>query len=111
MPVVNIEADSLLEMIPFSDYKLEPLFTVYMTKSQLMELITHKLILPNVDGHTQNVERLIRWLTEASAIYWNHERRDSHIRAQQAVSRQLTNIKSKRDYVGFLPTLKKSKSL
>ena len=76
-----------------------------------MELINQKINLPEVDGHTQNVERLIRRLTEASSIYWNHERRDSHIRAQQVVSRQLPRIKTKRDYIGFLPSLKKSKTM
>ena len=110
-PVINIGANSVLEMIPLSDYKIEPIFTVDMTRSQLLELINSKLTLANVDRHTQQVEHLIWRLTEASSIYWNTARRDSHIPAQQVVSKRLPKIKSKRDYIGFLPTLKKSKSL
>ena len=106
-PVVRLEAESVVELIPRKDYKFEPLFTADLTRSQLADIVEQKLILPDVEGFTQNIECLIRRATEASSIYWDKDRRDLHMMAQQSISLQLPSFSSKQDY---LPYMKKSKS-
>ena len=108
-PVVNQDATCVLEMIPLSNFKFEPLFTADLTRDQITNIIEKKLELPKVEGFTQNVERIIRRAVEASALYWNHETRDAHMRAQQNFSRTYpTQLISK---VAYLPMLKKAKSI
>ena len=106
-PVVNLDALSVLDLIPRSDYKFEPSFTAVMSKRELKLINFKKLRLPKAEGFTQNVERLIRRTTEASAIYWDHLRRDAHIRAQQhlSLSVKLPELNSKKDYLPLLKSI------
>ena len=68
-PVVDLDATSVLHLIPRKDFKMEPIFTADLCRSKLYEIVFEKLILPQREGFTQNVERLIRRTTEAYAIY------------------------------------------
>ena len=107
-PVVDLDATSVLNLIPRKDFKMEPIFTADLCRDKLYEIVFEKLVLPQREGFTQNVERLIRRTTEASAIYWQKDRRDAHIRAQQNVSLLLKRSKNKSDY---LPLMKKARSI
>ena len=101
-PIINIYASSVLELIPRKDFQFESIFSADLDQRQLLELKEEKLILPKREGFTQNIERIIRRLNEASAIYWQKSRRDAHIRAQQHVSLVVKRSITKQDFLPFL---------
>ena len=109
-----MEAQNVFEMIPKEDFHYEPAFTVELSREDLNKIRLEALRLPQFEGHTQCVERLIRRATEASSNIWSKESRDLRIRTQQQVSKHLQNVRfDKRGFQDFVgsSSLLKSKSV
>ena len=64
------------------------------------QLLSNKLILPRIPGHSQACERMIRRMTESASIYWSKGRRQKHIRARQFVKKFIR--RTKRDLLSFV---------
>ena len=102
-PVVNMAAQTVFQMIPDEDFHHEPAFTVDLSNEDLNNIRGEALIVPEFEGHTQCVERMIRRTSEASSCIWSKESRDLRIQTQQVVSQHSSN--KSRTKIGFKPFL------
>ena len=81
-PALNIDADSLLNLISWSKDIHEPIFTTSLTKHEVMGLVEEPLPVPLYSVHTQSVERVVKLVTEAASSVVGYEARDGFIRAR-----------------------------
>ena len=98
----NLNATSLLQLTKKGNFRREPVFTLHLSEQELWQLLSNKLVLPRIPGHSQACERMIRRMTESAAIYWTEGRRKKHIRARQYVKKFIPKNRTKRDLVSFV---------
>ena len=96
--ILNFNAKKLVDLIDWSDDAIsEPPLTCSLTTTELRKLIDSPMEVPKWPCHTQSVERVIKMVTEASAKYFSHEKRDGGIRGQEASRRMVSKNDSKQD--------------
>ena len=75
----------------------EPPLTCSLITTELWKIIVSLMDVPKWPCHTQSVERVIKMVTEASAKYFSHEKRDGGIRGQDEWWRMMSKNDSKKD--------------
>ena len=78
-PKINFNASSYHTMTPISQWEIIPPILNAMSEAEIKNLIYNPLELRH-DCHSQNVERHIKLVTEASLAVVGHDRRDGLIR-------------------------------
>ena len=65
-PKLNFSAESLTDLIFWDQIKVEePIFTSYLSRTQISDLSYHPLFVPLFSSHTQSTERCVKLTTEA----------------------------------------------
>lgn len=95
LPVLNLEATSLKDMINWKGAK-EPVLTCGITKEELVKFKEVPMVVPYYCLHTQGIERAIKEVTEASEAVYGFDRRDGFIRAR-AENRELMPVFSSKE--------------
>ena len=101
-PIPNLNATSLLQLIREGNFRRKTVFTHHLSELELFQLLSNKLVLPRIPGHSQASERMVRRMTESAGIYWTEGRRQRHIRARQFVKKIIPKCRTKRDLVSFV---------
>lgn len=81
---INEHATKLADLIDWSEKLTEPPLTCPLTTKNIKEVVAYPMKVPDRPSHTQNVERLVKRVTEASAHVYSHGRRGGYIRSQGA---------------------------
>ena len=97
-PIINFNAKKFVDLIICSDDAFsEPPLTCSLTTTEVRKIIDSPTDVPKWPCHTQSVERVFKMVTEASAKYFSHEKRDGGIRGQEASRRMMSKNDSKQD--------------
>ena len=98
-PEIISEASSIGGLITWSEGVSEPPLTCSLNTSDISKFINTPMDWP---CHTQCTERVVKMVTEASASYYPHEKRDRAIRAQETSRRLTAKAESKQDLFTLL---------
>ncbi|KAG7155562.1 hypothetical protein Hamer_G030734, partial [Homarus americanus] len=76
IPLINVNATKLSELVDLSLEVLEPPLTTSLTSQELRNLKETPMQVPKWPSHTQGVERCVKMVTEAAGHVYSHERRE-----------------------------------
>ncbi|KAG7169561.1 hypothetical protein Hamer_G031129, partial [Homarus americanus] len=76
IPLINVNATKLSELVDLSLEVLEPPLTTSLTSQELRNLKETPMQVPKWPSHTQSVERCVKMVTEAAGHVYSHERRE-----------------------------------
>lgn len=100
-PNINFESSNLLDLIDW-EVKYEPPPTCQLTTSEVKKLIDFPMEVPDWPCHTQSIERVVKMVTESSAKYFTHEKRDGGIRVQVFSRRLMAKNRTKQDLLNLI---------
>ena len=96
-PKINFKAVCYYKMTSISQWHTIPPVLRLIEEDKILEFIEKPLKLRH-ECHSQNVERHVKLVTEASASVVGHDRRDGVIRNKIRSRKLLKNFKSKSDF-------------
>ncbi|KAG0718100.1 hypothetical protein GWK47_007861 [Chionoecetes opilio] len=96
-PDINCDASSIGDLISWSEDVSEPPLTCSLSTSEVKNFVNTPMEVLNWPCHTQSIERVIKMVTEASAKYFSHEKRDEGIRAQETSRGLMSKNELKQD--------------
>ena len=102
VPTINFAADSLFNLIDWSEEVLEPVVTCSIPTNQLDQYIQHPYPKLDIECHTQSCERAVKETTIAASKVFGFERRDGLIRATLKSRMLVSSVKSKKSLAGML---------
>ena len=97
-PEINMEAQSLKELISWECDVFEPVLTESLTVEQLREFHSKPMVVPYFCLHTQSIERCVKETTRAAKTVYGYEKRDQFIRASAAHRKDLPVFNTKKHY-------------
>lgn len=101
-PSINFDAHTIEQLIDWETVDVfEPPFTMKFDNAALEGIKNNKLILPFYPIHTQNVERCVKTVTEASTTVYGFEARDGFIKAKICHHKIMPSFESKK-YFAFI---------
>ena len=99
-PLINLQAETLSELIDWTDIT-EPPLTCTLTNKTLKGFAEVPMEVPKWPSHTQSVERCVKMVTEAAAHVYSQERREGYIRGQVTSRGLMSSNGSKKDLINL----------
>ena len=96
-PSINLNATSLIELIPWDKNVYEPIYTCSYSKAELKQFLETPFDPPKFSAHTQATERAVKDVTEASEAVYGEEARDAFIRSRNEHRASISKVSTKKD--------------
>ena len=97
-PLLNKKAVSIKELIDWSKDKVfEPVLSCWLSRTELSQINSEKMIVPKFPIHEQSIERCFQAVTRASSSVFGHEQRDGFIKATLDHRKLMPAQQSKQD--------------
>lgn len=96
-PSINLEAETLKELIDWNDKIHKPVFTCKLNLTELEEIKNTPINVPAFTQHTQSCERAVQEVAKASKEVHGEVRRDGWVRARIAHREFMPVFASKKD--------------
>ena len=96
-PILNFNAEKLVDLISWESPVYEPILTTSLTTSEINKFLSKPMQVLNWPCHEQSVKRCVKQVTEASSRVHTHKKRDGFVRTQEASRNLMSKNNSKQD--------------
>lgn len=98
VPVINFEAKRWIDMMEYDFESTEPPLKIGMDEDELIAIIEEPLVVAKFKCHTQMVERAVKEVTRTSLNAFDHQTRNSMVKATLIHRAKYPKLNSAKDF-------------